>query len=27
MGAIVIVGAGLYVWYRERLTQVRDTNG
>ena len=27
MGAIVIVGAGLYVWYRERLTQARDTNG
>jgi drug/metabolite transporter (DMT)-like permease len=26
MGAIVIVGAGLYVWYRERLTQAQDTN-
>ena len=24
---IVIVGAGLYVWYRERLTQAQKTHG
>ena len=27
LGAVVIVTAGLYVWYRERLTQVQDDNG
>ncbi len=27
LGAIVIVGAGLYVWYRERLTQAQKTHG
>ena len=27
LGAIVIVGAGLYVWYRERLTQAQKNYG
>ena len=27
LGAVVIVTAGIYVWYRERLTQVQDDNG
>ena len=27
IGAIVIVTAGIYVWYRERLIQVQDDNG
>jgi drug/metabolite transporter (DMT)-like permease len=27
LGAVVIVTAGLYVWYRERLIQVQDDNG
>ena len=27
LGAVVIVTAGLYVWYRERLTHVQDDNG
>ena len=27
LGAVVIVTAGLYVWHRERLTQVQDDNG
>ena len=26
LGAVVIVTAGIYVWYRERLTQVQDDN-
>ena len=26
-GAIVIVGAGLYVWYRDRLTQAQKNYG
>jgi hypothetical protein len=27
LGAIVIVGAGLYVWYSERLTQAQKFHG
>ena len=27
LGAIVIVGAGLYVWYRDRLTQAQKNYG
>ena len=27
IGAVVIVTAGIYVWYRERLIQVQDDNG
>jgi drug/metabolite transporter (DMT)-like permease len=27
LGAVVIVTAGLYVWYRERLIQAQDNNG
>ena len=27
LGAVVIVTAGIYVWYRERLIQVQDDNG
>ena len=27
LGAIVIVGAGLYVWYRKRLTQAQKNYG
>jgi drug/metabolite transporter (DMT)-like permease len=27
LGAVVIVTAGIYVWYRERVTQVQDDNG
>ena len=27
LGAIVIMGAGLYVWYRKRLTQAQKNYG
>jgi len=27
LGAVVIVTAGIYVWYRERLIQAQDDNG
>jgi drug/metabolite transporter (DMT)-like permease len=27
IGALVIVSAGIYVWYRERLIQAQDDNG